>query len=837
MIELRQIRALFDELVDLAPVEQRRRIEQLRSENTQLANELEALLEIERTDAKALTKAAKQALVTAMNQPESLVVAGSAMDRYTLLAEIGRGGMGVVFKAVRREGEFRHIVALKTLRQGLLDQKSIDRFLRERTLLASLQHPNICRFIDSGTDKDGTPFVVMELIEGLDLLSYARQANLGVEQRVRLFQQVLLGVAHAHRSLVVHRDLKPTNIIVDEHGTPKLLDFGIAHTIEPDRVETERWFTAQYGAPEQLLGQRLTTSCDIYSLGVILFELLANKSPFELTNKSPSEVEKQVVGTPAPLMHLGATRKYARWWQNGRLNELDCITQKALRKEPSARYLSADEFWQDLQSWLNGMPIAAKGNHFAYQLKKFLQRNRLMAGASAVILVILTLSIVQIAQKSAAASAARLRAELALSIMTDAFVAADPLQATKGQVSVRDVLKASSKRLRNLGTAHSEDLVQVGLKIAAVQSRLGLAKDSQLLASTAYTQAILVADEESRVELNRLRIRAAITLGELAQAKQMLEQENNSQARNHPEFLLLQSDVLTYADSDVQEKERLLQSSIRLFELDPTHPAAILARLKLAELNFSVGRKDQAMLIANQVFEKYGRSLGEMHPEVVRATFYRLNLQRRIKISPELVTEALALLPKVEQVFGKDSSVLAATHALLASIYRSLEQMEQAAVNSRAAYTLYENTLGASHESTLREHLNLALTLKRLPDRQAETIEMYRSLLTPLLSSEIVDSAFRHYALASAALYFRSVGLHQLALETISHPSYKPDTSVWSAEQRADFANDLFLIANDAGCLMLANSPAQLCYSNSAVTSQCLPATKRYCELTQKTER
>lgn len=822
-----RIRELFDELVELAEPEQNIRLEIIRTNEAELALELEKLLAIERTDARLITRASQFAIASTIRRAETKELLKTDVGKFTLVEEIGRGGVGVVFKGVRREGELQHVVAIKMLQSAQINHRSVERFLRERAFLANLKHPNICEFIDSGVSESGFPYVVMELIEGRDLLTYARDLQLDIEQRLQLFLTVLQGVECAHQNLVIHRDLKPSNIIINQYGIAKLVDFGIARSISSSvSNETERWFTAQYCAPEQFRGDHLTTSCDIYSLGVILFELLSGKSLFAHENVSIGEFERYVLEVPAPLMRLGTDKSRWRFWAGGRLNELDAVTQKALRKEPTERYRSVAEFAQDLRHWLAQRPVLAKGNHLGYRLKKFSQRNRMAVTASTVMAIILIGAVVQSLRQNEITKLERNRAELALSIMTDAFAAADPLHASKGEMNVRTVLKASTDRLLELDDQHAADLVQVGLKIASVQSRLGLTQDSKLLAEAAYKKAIDLGDEESRIALNRLRAQAEIILGNLIGARTLLEQESNKHARAHPEYLFLMAETFTYEEQNMQIKEQYLLQSIAAFESQADLPTAVLAGIRLAELNYRTDRKAEALSIANDNLKKFRQRQGPQSASAIRAEFYLLNLQQRLGSSGTVIADGLALLPRIEKTYGKDSSTYGAIHSLLASAYRSANQPAVAVVHNRVVYETYRGTMGALHESTLREFLNLAFTMKRVASLQTETIETFSHVVRDALASNLLDEEFRHYAVASAALYFRSVGKHQLAMETLANPSYQPDVASWDAARQADFANDLWLIGADAGC---ATERDQLCDTDAH--ARCPQLAKRYCEI------
>jgi eukaryotic-like serine/threonine-protein kinase len=240
--DYQQLRLLFDELADLASAEQLRRLAEIKQENSDLAAELRALLEIESSSERLQTNDAKQSMLGAMQRAETNAWIGKTLDRYEIMSELGKGGMGIVFKAVRRDQDLEQFVAIKLLRRGMVDPSVLGRFLRERKFLASLRHPNICSFVDSGMADDGTPYVVMELLEGQDLLGYAKQQALPIAERVQLFIKVLQAVAHAHRNLIIHRDVKPSNILVDANGHPKLLDFGIARSVHShaSAAQTER---------------------------------------------------------------------------------------------------------------------------------------------------------------------------------------------------------------------------------------------------------------------------------------------------------------------------------------------------------------------------------------------------------------------------------------------------------------------------------------------------------------------------------------------------------------------------------------------------------------------
>jgi eukaryotic-like serine/threonine-protein kinase len=280
-------------------------------------------------------------------------------------------------------------------------------------------------------------------------------------------------------------------------------------------------------------------------LGVVLFELIAERSPFELANKSATEVEHDIVHLPAPSMrhtkkssdkndlNIGAQ---LRKLSNDRVSELDSVVQKALRKEPEQRHQSADEFAQDLEHWLQGLPVQAKGSHAAYRFKKFVQRHKALVAASVVITALLLGSAILFAWQNNRVRAERDRAALSLDILTDAFTAADPLQSSKGAMTVRDLLQTSAKKIEALSGAQPKDFIVLAERIADVQSKLGLFKDAQVLSEKAYERANETGDSSAAAALLRLDARARVAMGQDDLARTLLEKESSPKLREHPEY-------------------------------------------------------------------------------------------------------------------------------------------------------------------------------------------------------------------------------------------------------------------------------------------------------------
>ena len=341
--------------------------------------------------------------------------APATIGAYRIVRELGRGGMGVVYLAERDDGQFQHRVAIKLIDTTDPGDPLHRRFLAERRILAGLQHPNIARLLDGGVTERGRPYLVMEYVDGVPITEYCDTHELGVRERLRLFGEVCAAVQHAHRNLVIHRDLKPGNILVTADGRVHLLDFGIAKLLEPGDTapsqvtRIERVLTPGYASPEQVRGDTLTTASDIYALGTLLFELLAGSRPFDAHTDSTA-------GLLEAICQRDPGRPSARTgrWRRQIEGDLDSIVAMALRKEPHRRYASADLLREDVERHLNGFPVFAHRGSRRYRFDKFVRRHRAEFVAAVVVVVSLIAGMAAALTQARAAEHARIQAELAL---------------------------------------------------------------------------------------------------------------------------------------------------------------------------------------------------------------------------------------------------------------------------------------------------------------------------------------------------------------------------------------------------------------------------------------
>lgn len=331
---------------------------------------------------------------------------GNRIGPYKILREIGRGGMGAVYLAERDDEHYRQQVAIKLIKPGLGGDGIRRRFRNEMQILADLNHANIARLFDAGETADGQPYLVMEYVEGSPINSYCEEKQLSTEQRLDLFCTVCAAVQYAHQHLVIHRDIKPGNILVTSDGVPKLVDFGIAKllhqtaSLASDLTATAMPFmTPHYASPEQLRGESVTTATDVYSLGVVLYELLSGRSPYRFKSRVPHEMAKTICDDEPEK-----TQK--------RLNaDLDNIVLMAMRKEPQRRYSSAEQFAEDIRRHLNGLPVRARPDTFTYRAGKFIRRRKMAVAAAVLVALTLLVGIIATTWQASVARAERARSE------------------------------------------------------------------------------------------------------------------------------------------------------------------------------------------------------------------------------------------------------------------------------------------------------------------------------------------------------------------------------------------------------------------------------------------
>jgi hypothetical protein len=375
--------------------------------NVLLREEVESLLAFDSTNTHPLGSIIQAGAAGFLNSER---LPGTRAGAYRITESIGHGGMGTVYLAERADEQFSRKVAVKFIRCGMDTPGAIERFLRERQILANLDHPYIGKLLDGGATEDGVPFFVMEYVQGTPINEYCESRRLSVDARCELFRKVCEAVAYAHRNLVVHRDLKPTNILVREEGTPVLLDFGIARLIDEAGASQHTktagtWMlTPDYASPEQILGLPTTTATDVYSLAVILYQLLTGAKPFQVDSTAPLAIARTICETVPPRpSSVPAGRKLSA--------DLDNIVLMALRKEPERRYGSVDRFSEDILRYLKGRPVIAREDTVGYRATKFIRRHRAGVPAGFLVAASLICTVALTAHEARRAGRALLQAE------------------------------------------------------------------------------------------------------------------------------------------------------------------------------------------------------------------------------------------------------------------------------------------------------------------------------------------------------------------------------------------------------------------------------------------
>jgi eukaryotic-like serine/threonine-protein kinase len=400
------IGALFLAAADLPAAEQRRFLEAQCDGDVGLVNAVTALLASDRRKGSTILAAVEDAATLMFEVP----LLSERLGAYRVEREIGRGGMGTVYLATRDDDQFHKRVAIKVIKAGTDTAEALARFRDERQILADLDHPYIARLLDAGTTPDGRPFFVMDYVEGVPVDLFCRDHRLDVKARCRLFVKICEAVAYAHRNLVIHRDLKPANIFVTPDATPKLLDFGVAKLVSRTASHAQtasalaRPITPEYASPEQVLGSPVTTAADVYSLAAVLYELLTeHRAQLIAPGASPKEIERTICETePTPPRLLAPDLDI----------DLDNIVLAAMRKEPERRYLSVDQFAEDIRRYLDSRPVIARRDSWWYRSAKFARRQRYPLAAAAVVMLSLVSGIVMTIVQARGARAARHLAEL-----------------------------------------------------------------------------------------------------------------------------------------------------------------------------------------------------------------------------------------------------------------------------------------------------------------------------------------------------------------------------------------------------------------------------------------
>jgi len=522
------------------------------------------------------------------------------IGKYKIVREIGRGGMGAVYEATFETEDFSQRVALKVIKRGMDTDQIVRRFHHEQKILASLTHPNIAQFFDGGTTDDNLPFYAMEYIEGVFVDDFCLKENLGHNERLRLFRQICSAVQYAHQNLIIHRDLKPKNILVTRDGTPKLLDFGIGKMLTPD-AETEEIGTATqlgimtpaYASPEQVRGTRIGTASDVYSLGVILYELLTGEKPYKFSAGSQLEIERAVCESE-PVRPSSATSPNSKFQVPNSKNinrksktknrkslrgDLDNIILKCLRKEPTARYASVQEFSEDIRRHLAGLPITARPHTLIYRAAKFIRRNRVGVAAAALIFLSLCVGITVAIWQAHRAEQQRALAEKRFADVRQlannvVFKYHDAIADLPGSTAAREMLVRDALAYLDQLAGETADDVDLQKELALAYLKMGDVQGKMYAANVGDTAGALQSYRKS-IELFEAVIES--------KPADIEAKDNLIQAYDNLAFVLMRS------NSGSGAKE-LVEKALRLYETIPKTEINNRGRtMKLIDLHLRYG--------------------------------------------------------------------------------------------------------------------------------------------------------------------------------------------------------------------------------------------------------
>ncbi|MCH9649263.1 MAG: tetratricopeptide repeat protein [Deltaproteobacteria bacterium] len=679
---------------------------------------------------------------------------------YRLLESLGRGGMGSVYRALRSDEAFEKEVAVKVLRGDLASEDLVRRFRSERQILANLEHPNIAQLLDGGSTSDGRPYLVMELVNGLPLDVYCLRQGLDLDDRLRLFRKVCGAVQLAHQNLIVHRDLKPGNILVQEDGEPKLLDFGIAKLLEEQGFQQTlvqtgtglQPMTLAYASPEQIRGQAITTASDVYSLGVLLFQLLTGHMPYDTSGRDlqalaqaicedsptrPSAVRDTETSTKIPTENSTESDLPASWIRR-LTGDLDAILLKALRKEPSRRYSSVEQFSWDLERYLGGLPVAVRDNAFSYRAGKFLRRHRwattAAVAAAGVALIFFSLLLAQrrqtLQERRSAVETAQFLAGL--------FDSNDPDKSSGRSLTALEILDRGAEKLQQ-GFLDNDPHVRADLLQTVGDAYFKLGALTQARPHREKTLALRRQGGRGR---GRFLGEALLRMGELEHASGRYEEAHDFLSEALP---LLEDEAFTdlrtqalaelgtveQAQGHFEKAEELLRQSLREqqlwlgengFETAPTLTA-------LGGLFQEKGQLESAETFYNQALDLLRKEHGETHSEVAGALQNMAQVQASLDRFDEAEEGFRRALEIQRHLYDRPHGSLATTLYNFASCLHDKGRFGEAKVLAQESLEIRREVLGRGPHPRIARSLNLlGMIESELGDLQQAEVFLLESL-------------------------------------------------------------------------------------------------------------
>jgi serine/threonine protein kinase len=734
--EWSRIEAILDEVLELEPSARAEALDRACAGDAILRAHVDRLIAAD-TDADQFLETPAMVyaagIVSAASsgiQAEEQEQPGDRIGPYSLIREIGHGGMGRVFLAKRADGQFDQLVALKLVRHGSYGGEILGRFLRERQILARLQHPNIARLLDGGVSADGRPYFAMEYVEGEPITAYCNRRSLDVSARLALFALVCDAVQYAHQNLVVHRDLKPSNTMVTAEGQVKLLDFGIAKVLQPDEGDAPNEveatltrlgsgpMTPEYAAPEQVRGEAVTTATDVYALGALAYELLTGRGPHQLSKLTAAEVERAVterdILRPSAVVGRDTDRRHLRGALRG---DLDTIVMTALQKDPARRYASAGALVEDVRRYQSGLPIAARRDSVGYRTSKFVRRHAIGVTATALVLLSLVGGFIGMAWQARVASREAAKAREVSRFLSSLFEVADPARANAADITALDLLNRGATRIETELAGQPDVQADMMLLVGRIYRDLGVFDRAQPLLDRALALRASGGGQSSP-----------------AAAEAMTELALLWQAKGHPdeaerlqrEVLAMRRDVRRTDHADVgktlrdlaavlagrgklEEAEAFQREALALHEAryNGEHAEVASDLEGLQSILRTRGRSSDAIPIARRALDMRMKLLGPDHLETATA----MNNLAILHYDKWELPEAERLY---RQVLEFDKRRLGEVHPNTATVTNNLAFVLRDRGQYEEAERLYRTALDLDHRLFGKEHPYVATVMNNL---------------------------------------------------------------------------------------------------------------------------
>jgi len=699
-----------------------------------LLEELNTLLAASAQSESYFEQLAGKFSLPALADDAPVMPANPMVGQWRLLEPIGRGGMGSVYLAERADEQYEQRVAIKMLPMGLISEESRGRFALERQILANLVHDNIARLLDGGMTADGTPYFVMDYVDGEPINSYCDRHGLGIDERLDLFLDVCEAVQYAHRNLVVHRDLKPGNVLVDNSGAVKLLDFGIAKLAAADdesaRLTRTGYspMTSLYASPEMLMQQPATTLTDVYALGVMLYELLTTRNPFDVEGENampdvwqrirelepalPSRAVETAANSDAPVEErYGLRPEQLRKRLQG---DLDTITLRAIAKRPEDRYSSVEQLSADIKRHQQGLPVLARPATIGYRFRKFAARRKSVVAAVVASILFVATTLYQARQTSLEADRANREAAVAQQVsdyLVSIFEVSNPSAALGETISARELLDRGAEGLTAEQIADPVVRARLMSTIGHVYEGLALHDDSESLFDQALTLQVQELGEldaatlETRMRLGSLYLEQ----GRFADAENTLATalggQRQSLGLDHPDTLASmhglaiahaqQGDFATAAEIS----EELVPARREL--LGENHPDTLKSSGNLGIFYKLQGQWDRAEEIYRDVLEAQRRVLPDDHPDIMSLLQNLADLlsdQGRYSDAEPVYEQAIAMATRL---FGAEHPQTTRATINFANLYQGSGDWKKAEELYARTVEIQRKTLGSSHPETL----------------------------------------------------------------------------------------------------------------------------------------